>query len=306
MKKYLALKIVFVLSLFVFLESARAEYNWQQAKELSEGDYALLFSAGVREIPSPVAKFARVGEYTIALKLQNGETVLAGAGEKRQKNRKKQETATIPDEPVSYEQEYGYSQSATSTDKQADDEFPFKQLALLGSRLYRSLAKMHTNDKYDFTNTDKLFSEAVTLIEKLSWESGDDNGGSLPDFRFILSYGKRYGIPGVEVISRALNRFPENKYLQTSFEDAVYNAIRSTYASETDRPSAQEIGQLAQKLLEFYKKNDNFIPSIDGIIPVLSLAAPDVLRKIEVLYRARNAVQKEKYKKAKEEAENGV
>jgi len=63
---------------------------------------------------------------------------------------------------------------------------------------------------------------------------------------------------------------------------------------------------LAQKLLEFYKKNDNFIPSIDGIIPVLSLAAPDVLRKIEVLYRARNAVQKEKYKKAKEEAENGV
>ena len=85
-----------------------------------------------------------------------------------------------------------------------------------------------------------------------------------------------------------------NNYLKNSFEDAFGYAIISSSAPETERPNAEEIALLAQKLLSFYESYD-LIPSryIEIINPLLRLAAPKTLQKIEVLTRER-IVAKEK------------
>ncbi len=292
MRKYLIFEtvLVLILSIFISAENAKAAYNWKPVIAMSDGDYDLLFSAGVREIPSPIAKFDRVGEYVIVLKLQNGEMILAGIGKNkhRQKTNKSEKGFFYQDYPE-------YSASSSEADKPNDSQK--LELTEMSFHLNQNLSEMQLNKQYDYSQTDKLFAEMITSIENIDWSSEKDNFGTLINFRSAHQFGRRYSIPGIDALLKAHERYPDSDYLKASLEDALCASIASSYAPITEQPSAQEKAMFAQKLLIFYESNTKIIPTaFYNTRPILMLIAPDVLQKIDTLTTKRIADREYKLK----------
>lgn len=265
MKKYLVLKIVLVLSLFVFVGLAEASYNWRPAKELTESDYSLLFASGVREIQSPIAKFARVGENVIALQLQNGETVLAGSGGGQTEKRR-----TTKD---------SFANNFDNSSQTQEKDEVFIKAEILNRLVLKFEMATTTAEK------DELFSQLLSLIRTYEWSNYEVD---ISYFRILAESGKRYSFQAIEMLSQFNTQYPGNNYLIESLDSVLNHAISSYYALPEEKPTAHELRILAETLLSHYQNNPNYVPSFFANIRApLELAAPDILKTIDELESAR-------------------
>lgn len=267
--------------------------DWFPASELREEEITAIRNAtGAWKIPNEIVKFGWDGEVLVLL-MEDGSLAIYGSGGGMTQN-----IETAPNTDVLTDSEYSTKQSAFPL----TDEEILKSLVIgLEDRLY----EMKWDKKYDYTETDVLFSKiikvliATTFPEEDTWSPKSD-----PNLRNAIEklaylgrhHGRRYGTPIVELLELLSRKYSRNELLSDNLRKSLEGLISIRKddvfyeGPEIDKPSAEEQIIYAGKLLEFYQDHPNAYINIfeddryKGTTEEhLKEIAPEILQKLRAL-----------------------
>jgi hypothetical protein len=163
-------------------------------------------------------------------------------------------------------------------------------VATLKSRLFSA------DISWDETNL--LFSEALTMIEREEFYPEDKWGDFGTDFniRYALEklsglgwyHTKRYGKVVVESLERLTSRYPKNEFLSDQLERSIKGLIfQDKNVWEKNHAgllTPMERREYAEKLIDFYTRNpERYILIGEDDIRELQIIAPEFLPHLKIL-----------------------
>lgn len=270
--------------------------DWFPASELGEEEKSAIRNAtGAWKIPDGITKFGWDGEVLVLL-MEDGSLAIYGNGGGMTQN-----IETAPNTDVLTDSEYSTKQSAFPL---TDEEISKFLVIGLEDRLY----KMKWDKKYDYTETDVLFSKIIKVLIATTFPEEDTLPKSDPNLRNAIErlaylgrhHGKRYGTPIVELLELLSRKYSRNELLSDNLRKSLEGLINISKddmfyeGPEIDKPSAEEQIIYAGKLLEFYQDHPNAYINIfeddryKGTTEKhLKEIAPEILQKLRTLKAAR-------------------